>query len=129
MAMTHVNLLEEVFVGKQPIRYNRHNDRVHIDTSWKDKVPVDSFIILDAYQVIDPDVNTDMYCDRWLLRYTTQLFKRQWGDNLKKFEGLQMPGGLTFNGQKIYEEAMEMQMKLEEEMISSYSLPVHDMLG
>ena len=70
-----------------------------------------------------------MYSDRWLLRYTTQLFKRQWGENLKKFEGLQMPGGLTFNGQKIWEESQEAIIKLEDEMISSYSLPVHDMIG
>jgi len=122
-------MLEETFVGKQPIRYNRHNDRVYIDTSWTDKIPVGDYIILDSYQVIDPDVNTDMYSDRWLLRYTTQVFKRQWGENLKKFEGLQMPGGLTFNGQKIWEEAQEAIMKLEDEMISSYSLPVHDMIG
>ena len=143
MAMTHVNMLEEMFVGKQPIRYNRHNDRVYIDTSWSDKVPLDSFLVLDAYQVLDPDISTDMYSDRWLLRYTTQLFKRQWGENLKKFEGqlkeiaknyknfegLQMPGGLTFNGQKIWEESQEAIIKLEDEMISSYSLPVHDMIG
>jgi len=129
MAMTHVNLLEEVFVGKQPIRYNRHINRVYIDTSWEEKIPVDSFIILDAYKVVDPDEYTDMYSDRWLLRYTTQLFKRQWGENLKKFEGLQMPGGITFNGQKIWEEATEALTKLEDEMISSYSLPVHDMIG
>jgi hypothetical protein len=129
MAMTHVNLLEEIFVGKQPIRYNRHNNRVFIDTSWEDKIPVDSYIILDAYRVIDPDENTDMYSDRWLLRYTTQLIKRQWGENLKKFEGLQMPGGITFNGQKIWEEAQEALVKLEDEMISSYSLPVADMIG
>lgn len=129
MAMTHVNMLEEMFVGKQPIRYNRHNDRVYIDTSWTDKIPLDSFLVLDAYQVLDPDISTDMYSDRWLLRYTTQLFKRQWGENLKKFEGLQMPGGLTFNGQKIWEESQEAIIKLEDEMISSYSLPVHDMIG
>ena len=129
MAMTHVNLLEEIFVGKQPIRYNRHNNRVFIDTSWEDKIPVDSYIILDAYRVIDPDENTDMYSDRWLLRYTTQLIKRQWGENLKKFVGLQMPGGITFNGQKIWEEAQEALVKLEDEMISSYSLPVADMIG
>ena len=129
MAMTHINMLEETFVGKQPIRYNRHTNKVHIDTDWSAKIPVDSYIILDSYQIIDPDVNTDMYSDRWLLRYTTALFKRQWGENLKKFEGLQMPGGLTFNGQKIYEEAMEEIRKLEDEMISSYSLPVHDMIG
>jgi hypothetical protein len=129
MAMTHVNLLEEIFVGKQPIRYNRHNNRVFIDTSWEDKIPVDSYIILDAYRVINPDENTDMYSDRWLLRYTTQLIKRQWGENLKKFEGLQMPGGITFNGQKIWEESQEALIKLEDEMISSYSLPVADMIG
>jgi len=129
MAMTHVNFLEEIFVGKQPIRYNRHNNRVYIDTSWTDKIPEGTYIILDAYQVIDPDVNTDMYSDRWLLRYITALFKRQWGENLKKFEGLQMPGGLTFNGQKIWEESMEEIRKLEDEMINSYSLPVHDMIG
>lgn len=129
MAMTHVNLLEEIFVGKQPVRYNRHNNRVFIDTSWEDKIPVDSYIILDAYRVIDPDENTDMYSDRWLLRYTTQLFKRQWGENLKKFEGMQLPGGITFNGQKIWEEASEALIKLEDEMITSYSLPVTDMVG
>lgn len=129
MAMTHINMLEETFVGKQPIRYNRHTNKVFIDTDWSEKIPVDSYIILDSYQIIDPDVNTDMYSDRWLLRYTTALFKRQWGENLKKFEGLQMPGGLTFNGQKIWEESMEEIRKLEDEMISSYSLPVHDMIG
>lgn len=129
MAMTHINMLEETFVGKQPIRYNRHTNKVFIDTDWSQKIPVDSYIILDSYQIIDPDVNTDMYSDRWLLRYSTALFKRQWGENLKKFEGLQMPGGLTFNGQKIWEESMEEIRKLEDEMISSYSLPVHDMIG
>lgn len=129
MAMTHVNLLEEVFVGKQPIRYNRHTNQVFIDTSWEDKVPIDSYVILDTYRVVDPDEYTDMYSDRWLLRYTTQLFKRQWGENLKKFEGLQLPGGITFNGQKIWEEASEALIKLEDEMISSYSLPVADMIG
>ena len=129
MAMTHVNLLEEIFVGKQPIRYNRHNDRVYIDTNWGDKIPLNTYVILDAYLVIDPDTNTDMYADRWLLRYITALFKRQWGENLKKFEGMQMPGGLTFNGQKIWDESMEEIRKLEDEMISSYSLPVHDMIG
>jgi len=129
MAMEHVNLLEEIFVGKQPIRYNRHNDRVYVDTDWSEKIGAGKYLILDCYQVIDPDVYTDMYADRWLLRYICALFKKQWGENLKKFEGLQMPGGITFNGQKIWEEATEEINSLEEEMIVSYSLPVHDMIG
>jgi hypothetical protein len=64
-----------------------------------------------------------------LARYTTALIKRQWGSNLTKFEGLQMPGGVTFNGAKIYDDAESEIQKLEEEMISAYSLPVQDMVG
>ena len=95
---------------------------------WKD-VGTGDYIIIDAYKVTDPNVYSDVWADRWLMQYTTSLIKRQWGENLKKFEGLQMPGGLTFNGQKIWEEATEEIRRLEDEMISSYSLPVGDMTG
>ena len=71
----------------------------------------------------------DVWGDRWLSRYASALIKRQWGSNLSKFEGMQMPGGLTFNSQKIYDDAEAELQKLEEEMISSYSLPVSDMVG
>jgi hypothetical protein len=70
-----------------------------------------------------------MYNDRWLQRYTTALIKKQWGENLKKFEGISMPGGVSFNGQKIYDEAVDDIQAMESEMISSYSLPVTDMIG
>jgi hypothetical protein len=129
MMMQHVALLEEIFVGKKPIRYNRHVNKVHIDMDWDADVQVGHYIIIDCYKVLDPNVHTDMWKDRWLTTYATCLIKRQWGENLKKFEGMQMPGGLTFNGQKIWEEATEEQRRLEEEMITSYSLPVTDMIG
>ena len=87
------------------------------------------YVIVEAYRILDPDTFNDVYNDMYLKKYATALIKKQWGNNLKKFEGLQMPGGLTFNGQKLYEEAMESITKLEDEMISSYSLPVHDMIG
>jgi len=127
-AMRHVAQLEEIFVGKQPIRFNRHTNKVHIDMSWND-VTVGNYLIVDSYKVTDPGTYADVWSDRWLMQYTTSLIKRQWGENLKKFEGLQMPGGLTFNGQKIWEEATEEIRRLEDEMISSYSLPVSDMTG
>ena len=128
-AMRHVESLEELFVGKKPIRYNRHTNKLHIDMDWDNDVEADEYIIVDAYQILDGDTYTELWGDRWLARYTTALIKRQWGSNLTKFEGLQMPGGVTFNGSKIYDDAESEIQKLEEEMISAYSLPVQDMVG
>ena len=127
-AMRHVAQLEEIFVGKKPFRFNRHTNKLHIDMFWSD-INEGSFIIVDTYKITDPNTYADVWADRWLMTYTTSLIKRQWGDNLKKFEGMQMPGGLTFNGQKIWEEATEEIRRLEDEMINSYSLPVGDMTG
>ncbi|NDG32277.1 hypothetical protein EB118_19650 [bacterium] len=129
MALQNVALAEELFVGRQSLRYNRHVNKLYIDMDWEAKVATGEYIIVEAYQKLDPDTYSDVWNDRWLQRYCTALIKRQWGENLKKFEGLQMPGGLTFNGQKIWDEATDEITKLEEEMISSYSLPISDMIG
>lgn len=128
-AMTHVSYLEELFVGKKPLRYNRHVNKLHIDMDWNNDVATGEYIIIDAYQIADPTTYSDVWGDRWLSRYATALIKRQWGSNLTKFEGMQLPGGLTFNGAKIYDDAEAELAKLEEEMIVSYSLPVQDMIG
>ena len=128
-AMRHVETLEELFVGKKPIRYNRHRNQLHIDMDWDEDVTADEYIIVDGHQIVDPDTYTDVWGDRWLARYATALIKKQWGSNLTKFEGMQLPGGVTFNGTKIYDDANEELIKLEEEMITSYSLPVTDMTG
>ena len=128
MALTHVQFLEQLLVGQQPIRYNRHMNRLYIDMDWNILNSGD-YIIAEAYQIVDPDVYTDAWNDRWLLRYATCLIKQQWGTNLKKFGSMQLPGGLTFNGQQIYDEASQERDKLEQDMITSYSLPVTDMIG
>lgn len=128
MAMQHIQLIEEILVGRKPIRYNRHRNRMYIDMDWG-LVSVGEYIIVEAYEVVNPDTWTDAWSDRWLLQYTTALIKRQWGNNLKKYQGMQMPGGITFNGQQIYNEAIEEINQLEKEMISSYSLPITDMIG
>jgi hypothetical protein len=129
VAMRHIEFLEEVFVGKKPIRFNRHMDKLHIDMKWDEDVQVGQYIIIDCYRTVDPDVYTDVWNDPWLKQYATALVKRQWGENLKKFEGMNLPGGLTFNGQKIWDEAREEIEKLDNEVINSYSLPVTDMIG
>jgi hypothetical protein len=128
MAMQHVQFLEQMLVGKQPLRYNRHMNRCYIDMDWSIINPGD-YLIIEAYQIVDPDQFTRCWGDRWLARYTECLIKEQWGQNLKKFEGMQLPGGLKFNGQKIYDEAVIERAALEKEMIYTYSLPVTDFIG
>ena len=96
--------------------------------SW-DQISPGNYLVVEAYQVVDPDLYTKAWGDRWLARYASCLIKQQWGQNLKKFEGMKMPGGLTFNGQKIFDEATAERSELEHEMIYSYSLPATDMIG
>jgi hypothetical protein len=128
MVMEHLALMNELLVGKQPIRYSRHKDRLHVDMDWN-TVAVGEFLLVEAYEVVDPETWTDAYNDRWLQNYATTLIKEQWGSNLTKFTGMSLPGGVQFNGEKIYDDAVAERKKLEDEMISSYSLPVLDMIG
>lgn len=128
MAMQHIQFIEEMLVGKQPIRYNRHVNRLHIDMDWE-KVSAGDYVVAECYQIVDPATYGDVYKDRWLQSYATAKIKYQWGSNLTKFNGMQLPGGVTFNGEQILSDAREEIQRLEEDMISSYSLPVHDMTG
>ena len=128
MAMQHLGTITELLVGQQPIRYNRHTNKMYVDMDWT-KIDVGQFLLIEAYEVIDPDTYTNAWGDRWLQEYTTQKIKYQWGSNLTKFTGLQLPGGVQFNGEKILDDAEKAIEKLEQEMISSYSLPVADMIG
>lgn len=128
MSMQHLQFMEEILVGKQPIRYNRHVNKLHVDTDWENLTPGE-YIIAECYSVVDPEVYADVWKDRWLQNYATAKIKYQWGSNLTKFEGMQLPGGVTFNGSQILQDAQQEIEKLEEDMINSYSLPAIDMIG
>jgi len=128
MAMQHIQFLEYILVGKQPFRYNRYVNNFYLDTDWS-FIPVGSWLIIDAYQVLDPAVYTAMWSDRWLQRYATCLIKEQWGNNTKKYGNMQMPGGIIFTGQQIYDEAIKEKEMLEAEMINTWSLPATHFIG
>lgn len=128
MAMSHLSLIEQIIVGQQPIRYNRHTNKCYLDMEW-DRIDAGKYVLIEAYEVINPETYTDAWGDRWLQEYCTQKIKYQWGTNLTKFTGLQLPGGVQFNGEKIMDDAEKKLEALEQEMISSYSLPVTDMIG
>jgi hypothetical protein len=126
--MQHIQFIEELLVGRQPIRFNRNINRLYIDMDWT-KLQVGDHIIAECYQIVDPETFPDVYKDRWLLAYAAEKIKYQWGANITKFDGMQLPGGVQFNGSKIMDDAAAEIAKLEQEMISSYSLPVSDMVG
>lgn len=128
MVMQHLATVSEMLVGKQPIRYNRHTNKCYIDMDWN-SVATGEYLLIEAYEVIDPVTYTDAWGDRWLQEYAAAKIKYQWGTNLTKFTGLSLPGGVQFNGEKILNDAERNIEKLESEMISSYSLPVADMVG
>ena len=128
MTMEHLSLISELLVGQQPIRYARHKNRLYVDMDWG-KIKTGEYLLIEAYEVIDPDLYSDVWADRWLQNYTTAKIKYQWGSNLTKFTGMVLPGGVQFNGEKILEDARQDIEKMEQEMITSYSLPVSDLIG
>ena len=123
-----VALLEEVFTGKKGLRFNQLQNELHIDMDWDANIVPGQFIIVECYKVI-PEENPELWGDRWLLEYATAIIKKQWGTNLKKFDGVQLPGGVTFNGQTIWQEGDEEQRRLEEEMITNHGAPLSMLIG
>lgn len=128
MAMQHIQTLEQLLVGKQPIRYNRNQDKLYIDMDWH-KVNVGEYLLAEAYGIIDPETYPKVWSDRWLQRYATALIKQQWGGNLIKFSEMQLPGGVKFNGEKIYNDATTQIAALEQEMYTNYAGVPLDMIG
>jgi hypothetical protein len=127
MALQHIQFLEMMLVGQQPLRYNRWVNKLYIDMDWT-IVNIGDYIVAEAYQVVDPEVYTKAYGERLLQNHATALIKRQWGSNLKKFGNMQLPGGITFNGQQIYDEAEKEIAQIEKQVIDSM-IPIADMIG
>ena len=123
MVQSHLQTLEELLISDRQIRWNRKTDRLYIDTDWDKTFNPGDWVVAEAYAILDPEEYTEVYDDMFLKKYTTALIKRQWGENMKKFGGIQMPGGVTLNGDKIFEEAVTEINAIEDEMQSRYELP------
>lgn len=124
LTQQHLRSLEIMFTGEVPIRFQRHMHRLFIDWNWGASVSAGAVVIAECYAMIDSAQYASVWNDRWLKEYATALIKRTWGSNLKKFAGVQLPGGVTLNGQQIYDEAVQEIKDLELEMGNSYELPV-----
>lgn len=122
ISRSYFNLIDEQISPGTNYEFRRVKDSLKIYLT-EDNLPEGKYILFEVWQVLDPDTYTEIYNDILLKRYATALVKRQWGANLSKFEGMQMPGGITFNGQQIFDQATTEIQELEESIQSKYSEP------
>jgi len=115
MTMWQLDLLDMILVGEKPINFNLHAGRLYIDMSWTNDMEVGEYIIIECYRKLNAAEYTTAYNDFFLKRYATALIKRQWGENLIKFQGVTMLGGVSMNGETIYNEAIREITQLETE--------------
>jgi hypothetical protein len=129
MTRMYLETLDLLLNGTAPVRFNRHMNRLFIDMAWAQDVTIGDWLIVEGFETLDPDTYTDIYNDMFLKKYLTALLKRQWGANLIKFEGMQLPGGVTLNGRQIFDDATAEIAALEETMDSKFSFPPDFMVG
>jgi hypothetical protein len=129
MSLQNFSMVDYLFTVNASVLFNRKQNNLYLETNWDDKFDVGDILIIECYRMLDPTQYNEVYNDMFLKKYTTALIKRQWGENLKKFEGVQLPGGVTLNGRAIYDEAVEEIRKIEEEMNLKWELPPDGFVG
>jgi len=121
MTMNHLQMLDTLLSGQNQLRFNKNNGKLYIDMNW-DKLSPFHYIIVDCYQAIDPELETKMYDDVWLKAYVIAKFKMQWGQNLSKYNGVSLPGGVTIDGQVMYDTAVSELSALEQQAANESGL-------
>jgi len=126
----YLSLIDMKLNGYPQVQFSRRENRLYIHGDFEDgDIKANDYIVAEVYQILDPATNTSIYNDRWLKEYTTALFKRQWGSNLIKFEGMQLPGGVTLNGRQIYEDAQQDLDRLREAIRTEHEMPADFFVG
>jgi len=128
MTKTYLEDINFLLTTEKQIRFNKRQDRLYLDIDW-DSVNVDDWLIIDCYRLLDPSDYGRVWNSQFLKQYATALMKRQWGQNLLKFGGVKLPGGIELNGRQIYDDGQKDIDILMERMSSTYELPPLDMVG
>jgi hypothetical protein len=126
--MSHLALLDFELNGHQGFRFNRMSNRLYLDANWQTDFILGDYIIVQSYRAMDPTTWSKVYNEPWLKHYVTALLKKQWATNLKKFSGIQLPGGVTLDGDKLYDEATTEIKELEDEL-QNKSAPLDFFMG
>jgi hypothetical protein len=110
------------------LRFNKKQHRLYLDIDWA-MISDNTYIILDCYRIVDPEDFPKIYNDYWLKKYLVSSIKKQWGSNLIKFNGVQLPGGISLNGEKLYADAEKELMEIEKQLRDEYELPPLGLIG
>lgn len=128
MVKSYLEDIDFLLTTDKQIRFNKRQDRLYLDIDWGAQNTGD-FIVLDCYRILDPNTFTEVYNDSFLKKYLTSLIKRQWGQNLIKFRGVKLPGGIELNGRELYEDAQRELDEITKRMSMDYELPPYDFIG
>jgi hypothetical protein len=126
--MSHLAMLDFELNGHTSFRFNRRTNRIYLDINWDSDIPLGDYVIVQGYRALDPAQFSKVWNESWLKHYVTALFKKQWATNLKKFSGLQLPGGVTLDGDKLYDEATGEIKELEDDL-QNKSAPLEFFMG
>ena len=128
MVKSYLESLDYLINPDAQVRFNKKNNRLYLDITLND-LQSNHYLLLDCYRIVDPESETVVYNDPWVKRYTTSLIKRQWGQNLIKFQGVKLPGGLEMNGRQLFDDAQREIEDHEQRLMTEYAMPPLDMIG
>ena len=128
MTKTYLEDINFLLTTQKQIRFNKRQDRLYLDIDWS-SITDGEFLVIDCYRTLDPNDYARVFNDSFLKRYFTALLKRQWGQNLIKFQGVKLPGGVELNGRQIYDDAMNDLTIIREQMSNTYEIPPLDFIG
>jgi len=128
MTKSYLEDIDFLLTTDKQIRFNKRQGRLYLDIDWKSQSK-DTFFVIDCYRALDPEDFNKIYNDSFMKKYLTSLIKRQWGQNLIKFNGVKLPGGIELNGRQIYEDAQRELDDIKQRMTMEYELPPLDFIG
>jgi hypothetical protein len=128
MVKTYLEDLDFLLSTQKQIRFNKRSNKLYLDIDWS-ALREGQYLVIDCYRALDPSKYSEIWNDSFLKKYVTSLVKKQWGQNLIKFQGVKLPGGIEFNGRQIYEDGQNEIDALMDQMSSTYELPPLDMIG
>jgi hypothetical protein len=128
MVKSYLEDIDFLLTTDKQVRFNKRQDRLYLDIDWSAQAAGD-FLVIECYRALDPASFTQVYNDSFVKQYLTALIKRQWGQNLIKFQGVKLPGGTELNGRQLYEDALRDLDEIKQRMSSEYELPPMDLIG
>ena len=129
MIQQHLGTIDFLLEGIKPTRYIATQNRLYLDMDWQADVLLDQYFVIKCWRALDPLTWTEIYDNMWVKDYVSAKIKKQWGSNMTKFQNVQMPGGVTLNGEMIYNDAVQELKDLDEQLRQQWETPPLDMIG